>query len=534
MAATASLPLGFSPAVAQSSAASASLPHLGEPGDLGLGAERRLGERIAAQLYRDPDYIDDPELALYVDTLWQPLLRAARTRGELPPEMAERFALSVLLGRDRSINAFALPGGYFGLHLGLIAATQDRSELASVLAHELSHVTQRHIARLLDQQNRQAPWVLAGMVLGALAAAKSPDAANALLVGSQALAAQAQLNFSRDMEREADRVGFSLMDEAGFAASGFANMFERLQQANRLNDNGAFAYLRSHPLTGERLADMRARLGVPGAIPKPEADVWAALMAARARTLTGPGQDALRQAAQAEPPGGGATLADAKRRAAHWYASALAYARLRDAATARQRWQQLQSTLQAMPAAAVDAQAWRALHALGAELAVLAADGPLAQAELQRVAQWETRLGFKSPSRATLMGRVSAAQAAFVGGAPMAAATVSELAQAMADYTAAHPLDGPAWAALAQLRQLQGLALAALRAQAESRAAWYDYAGAVEHGRAAQRLATQRNAAGQVPQLSAAETIELAILDTRTRAWSLVLAEQALERRVNQ
>ncbi|HEX2543225.1 MAG TPA: peptidase M48, partial [Ramlibacter sp.] len=98
--------------------ARAQLPTLGDTSDMTSAAERRLGEKIARELYRDPDYIDDPVLVEYVQDLWQALLAGARARGELTSELDERFAWQVLLGKDRSINAFALPGGWLGLHLG--------------------------------------------------------------------------------------------------------------------------------------------------------------------------------------------------------------------------------------------------------------------------------------------------------------------------------------------------------------------------------------------------------------------------------
>jgi len=181
-----------------------SLPSLGDTSELSSAAERRIGDRIAVSIYRDPDYVDDPVLGDYLQSIWQPLIAAARARGELSAELDERFAWQVFLVRDRSINAFALPGGYFGVHLGLIATVGSADEMAAVLAHELSHVTQRHISRLMTQQSKQAPWMIAAMVLGAMAASKHPDAGMAAIVGGQALAAQGQLNFSRDMEREAD------------------------------------------------------------------------------------------------------------------------------------------------------------------------------------------------------------------------------------------------------------------------------------------------------------------------------------------
>ncbi|NML86818.1 MAG: M48 family metalloprotease, partial [Polaromonas sp.] len=120
-------------AVAATGRNSGSLPSLGDSSDLSIAAERRIGDRIAASIYRDPDYIDDPVLVDYVQSIWLPLKAAARARGELPSELDERFAWELFLIRDRSINAFALPGGYFGVHLGLIGAVGSADEMAAVL-----------------------------------------------------------------------------------------------------------------------------------------------------------------------------------------------------------------------------------------------------------------------------------------------------------------------------------------------------------------------------------------------------------------
>ncbi len=271
------------------------LPSLGDGADISLSAERRLGDRIARELYRDPDYLEDPVLDEYLQSLWQPLVKGAQVRGDLSPELQERFAWKILIGRDRSVNAFALPGGYLGIHLGLISVVSSRDELASVMAHELSHVTQRHISRSMGDQARMTPWVIGAMILGMLAASKSAQGAQAMIMGGQAVAAQSQLNFSRDMEREADRIGYGVMSEAGFDTQGFVTMFGKLQQASSLNDNGSFPYLRSHPLSSERMADMQARqqLQTPRAANLNQ-DLVQAMMSSRARVMSQPGVDTLR------------------------------------------------------------------------------------------------------------------------------------------------------------------------------------------------------------------------------------------------
>jgi predicted Zn-dependent protease len=137
--------------------------------------------------------------------------------------------------------------------------TQSRDELASVLAHEISHVTQRHISRNNAHQKKMAPALIGAMILGAILSSQSNTGGQAAMIGAQALGAQSQLNYSRDMEREADRFGYQLLKEAGYNENSFVAMFEKLQYSNRLADSGNFPYLRSHPLTTERIGDMKAR-----------------------------------------------------------------------------------------------------------------------------------------------------------------------------------------------------------------------------------------------------------------------------------
>lgn len=485
------------------------LPTLGDGLELTTSAERKLGDRIIRELYRDPDYIDDAVLSEYVRGLFLPLVQAAKARGELSPELEERFAWEILLGRDRSVNAFALPGGYFGVHLGLIGVVSTRDELASVLAHELSHVTQRHISRLIAQQGRQTPLMLGALILGALAASRSPDAAQALMVGGQALAVQNQLNFSRDMEREADRVGYGLMEPAGFAPQGFVSMFDKLQQANRINDNGSWPYLRSHPLTTQRIADMHSRIPQGAAAPAP-ATTEHLMMAARARVLMRPGVDAWRQWV-AEPQDAGFAVRPAPQRAAAWYAATLSAVQLGDMATARKALRGLRDAVRDDPAAA------RQVRLLGAELELAAGDAPAALSYLQGSVVAEA--GRPPGGAQAAKGRpemLLRTQALLRTGA------AADMAGPLQTWVATHPRDAAAWQALAQVWQQSQQPLRAVRAEAEAQAARYDYAAAVDRFKAGQDLARRSSAA--------ADYIEASIIDTRLRAMESLLKEQAAER----
>ncbi len=491
---------------------STQLPTLGDGSDMSSSAERRLGDRIAREIFRDPDYIDDPVLADYVQGIWQPLLAAARARGDLSPELDERFAWEIMLGRDRTVNAFALPGGYFGVHLGLIAIVSNRDELASVLGHELSHVTQRHISRLISKQGQQTPWLIGAMILGALAASKSPDAGNALIVGGQAVVAQNQLNFSRDMEREADRVGYGVMTQAGFEPQGFVSMFDKLQQASRLNDNGAYPYLRSHPLTSERMADMQSRqpLGKPGAA-SAAATLEHAMIAARARVLSNPGVDALR-ALLAEAEGAKLASMAAPRQASALYGAALAASRLRDFPRAKLYLERLTALVRA------DERALRLSRWLDAEMALSAGDAPRAAAVLN-ASPGGRHEGGADARRPELFLAVQLALQTGQG------APAGEAAQRLQSWVAAHPRDAQAWQLLSSAYATQGQSLRAIRASAETQVALLDYPAAVDRFKAAQDLLRQGRAGD-----AAADHIEASIIDTRKRQVELLLKEQTLDR----
>jgi predicted Zn-dependent protease len=236
---------------------SQSLPSLGDTEREALSPlmERKLGERIMHTIRRDRDYLDDAPVQEYLSTIGNQLLAAKPdARGEAQYDF---FFFAV---RDSSLNAFALPGGFIGVHSGLILAAQTESELASVLAHEIGHVAQRHIARMLGKQKQDALIPLASLILGALAATASPDAGMAVAMGGQGLAIQRSLDFSRQAEREADRVGLDILNKAGFETYGMINFFQRLQKASRAYSDMAPPYLRSHPLTTERIADIEARI----------------------------------------------------------------------------------------------------------------------------------------------------------------------------------------------------------------------------------------------------------------------------------
>ena len=252
-----SLAFVASTGTAQTIVSTSELPTLGDTArsDLSPILERKLGEEIMRDIRRDHDYLDDDVILEYLNTFGNVLVSARPgARGETG------YDFSFFAVRDPMLNAFALPGGFIAVHSALLVAAQTESELASVLSHEIGHVVQRHIARAVGQQRQDSLIPLAAMLLAVLAAKASPDASMALMTGGQGLAIQRQLNFSRDAEREADRVGFQIMGAAGFDTSGMVAFFGRLQNAYRSYSDLTPPWLMTHPLTSERIADIQARI----------------------------------------------------------------------------------------------------------------------------------------------------------------------------------------------------------------------------------------------------------------------------------
>ncbi|MEY3522947.1 MAG: hypothetical protein RIT33_364 [Pseudomonadota bacterium] len=264
------------------------LPDLGDSSSAALSPtdEKLLGARIMRDIRRDPDYSKDPVFYDYLNTIGQHLIATAKKQGIAGLEGEGSFLINFeLFGvRDKSINAFALPGGYIGVHTGLIVSAETESELASVLGHEIGHVTQKHIARMFGQQGTNSMIALASIILAVVAASRNPNAAQGLAMGGQALAIQNQLAYSRDAEREADRVGFQILQAGGFDVQGMPDFFHRMQRANSIMESGVPGYVRSHPLTTDRIADMQDRVrGLSK--PKVNSSVEFYLLKSRARLI---------------------------------------------------------------------------------------------------------------------------------------------------------------------------------------------------------------------------------------------------------
>ncbi len=263
------------------------LPELGDVAgnELSLPMEKKIGQQIMHEIrWREPSYLDDSDVEAYLNQLGGQLAAVSNDPG---------LGFFFFPINDQNINAFAMPGGYIGVHSGLILSAQSESELAGVMAHEISHVTQRHIARQVFQSKKIGMASMVAMGLALLAARSSGQVAGAAIATTQAGAISAQLAFSRDFEREADRQGFDILRKSGFDVRGMSAFFERLQRAVRLYENNATAYLRTHPLTGERLTDMQNREQPIGYRQMPDS-VDFQLVRAKLRAMQGTPREAIK------------------------------------------------------------------------------------------------------------------------------------------------------------------------------------------------------------------------------------------------
>ena len=194
--------------------------------------------------------IDDPELNAYINTLGNRLVANS-------DDPSQRFTFFIV--KDDSINAFAAPGGFIGTHSALFLAARNESELAGVLAHEIAHVTQKHLVRAYDSASRMSLPAAAAILAAILIGTQNSDAGAAALMSVQAGAIQQQINFTRSNEHEADRIGMQTLARSEFDPMGMPGFFERLYQSTRYYGDSLPPFLSTHPVTTDRIADSTAR-----------------------------------------------------------------------------------------------------------------------------------------------------------------------------------------------------------------------------------------------------------------------------------
>lgn len=258
------------------------LPDLGSGGiSILMGTrEEHIGWSIVNELRRNNLLLEDPELTEYVQNLGSRIVAGAH---------GGQTDFHFFIVRDDSINAFALPGGYIGVHSGLLLRTATESELASVLAHEVAHVTQRHIARRFEAgsgSNLKSIAVLLGAIALAASGADIDDVSGAMMLG-QGLAIQEQINFTREQEYEADRVGVEILARSGFDPEGMVDFFGTMQRLQRLQNSRMPEFLSTHPLSLSRITEAAQRVQAMGEREAAQESRAYPLMKARLNVLTG-------------------------------------------------------------------------------------------------------------------------------------------------------------------------------------------------------------------------------------------------------
>lgn len=229
------------------------LPDLGDVSQTVLTPlqERQIGQQSVMQIRASKQFFDDAEINDYLNRLGYRLVENSAE----PSLGFEFFALD-----DYSVNAFALPGGFIGVNSGLLLTVQSESELAAVLSHEIAHVTQHHLARMVAGQQNDSLASMAATAIAILAARNNSQASQAALASMQARAIQKQLDFTRTHEQEADRIGLDILQKSNFNIHAMPEFLDRLQRTTRLLDGNMPGYLRTHPITSERSADIANRV----------------------------------------------------------------------------------------------------------------------------------------------------------------------------------------------------------------------------------------------------------------------------------
>ena len=243
--------MGGALGLAARSDAQIKLPDFGDVSEATLSPadERALGEAFMREIRSRLTLVDDPLVERYMQSLGYRLVASS-----------DRYDLqfTFFMVEDPSLNAFAAPGGFVGVNSGMILATQSESEFASVLAHEIAHVTQRHIVRSIDHASRSNLPVLAGILAAIIIGAQDVEVGQATVAAVVGSTAQRQINFTRQNEIEADRVGIRILANAGFDPREMAGVFEKLQNAARYSPR-APEFLSTHPVTTNRIAEARDR-----------------------------------------------------------------------------------------------------------------------------------------------------------------------------------------------------------------------------------------------------------------------------------
>lgn len=256
-----------------------SLPDFGDPSGtlISPAEEKHLGEEFMRSVRSEVTLVDDPEVEEYIQNLGYRLVAGADP---------QPFSFNYFVVQDPNINAFAGPGGFIGVNSGLILIAQSESELASVLAHETAHVTQHHLLRTFDKVNRTSLPAMAALIAALVLGAHSPQMAEAAIASTLAGGQQMQINFTRENELEADRVGMQILESAGYDPRSMPTFFERMQQATRYYESGVPKLLMDHPVTTYRIAYSRNRAEqYPHVTPRD--DLPFELVRAQLRVITG-------------------------------------------------------------------------------------------------------------------------------------------------------------------------------------------------------------------------------------------------------